>query len=157
MKKWTKIKWVVALSMLGALFATTSVAYGGLRWSGIDPQLEVNGHDVAATVIIPTAEACQIEGDTIELAMLIPSGADWDGTVMESSEDFDCDGEERTITTKTRARFARVDDMYVAAMVPADDGDRFRVRLMVEVDGHTVRRCHGYSDSLVECRGFDVD
>lgn len=158
MKKWTtRIKWLAPLLMLVVLFASASVAYGGLRWSGIDPQLEVNGHDIAATVYIPIPEACYIDS-VIHFRMVLPYGSEWDGDVNESDETYDCDGDgdgDHTITTYTDVTYADVNRMYVAVKVSSDD--RFRIKLQVKMDGRTVSRCRGYSDHWAKCRGFNVD
>ena len=143
------------LLMIAVLFATTTVAYGGLRWSGIDPQLEVNGHEIAATVFIPTTEACYIDS-VIHFRMVLPNGSEWNGEVDESDETYDCDGDgDHTITTYTDVSYADVNRMYVAAKVLADD--RFRIKVQVKMDGRTISRCRGYSDRWVKCRGFNVD
>lgn len=158
MNKWTtRIKWIAPLLMIAVLFATTTVAYGGLRWSGIDPQIKVNGHKIAATVYIPTTEACYIDS-SIYFRMVLPYGSEWDGDVDESHEKYDCDGDgdgDHTITTYTDVTYANVNRMYVAAKVSSDD--RFRIKVQIKMDGRTVSRCRGYSDRWTKCRGFNVD
>ena len=75
MNRWTrKIRWIVALSTMLVLLASTTVVYGGLRWTGIDPELDINGNQVNVTVFWPAETTPATYSATIKFRVQVPEG-----------------------------------------------------------------------------------
>ncbi|MCI0438808.1 MAG: hypothetical protein L0177_06710 [Chloroflexi bacterium] len=151
-QKMTALRWLVAVvALVGTLAAVTGLAQAGGRWSGIDPELRVNGDRINIWVEWPTEYTCDIED--MDVLAVVPLLADAE-LVAESAEKFRCDNGRRvTLQTNTSLVQASVLVSSVSAVVKSDKV--FPVRLKVSMNGGEIRTCTGLSNVLVTCVPYD--
>ncbi len=152
MNRWTrKIRWIVALSTMLVLLASTTVVYGGLRWTGIDPELDINGKKVNVTAFWPEEHTCDVD-EKIYFSIQVPRGSEV--SFEESKGRFKCDEGATTIKTHTKIVYkGRRNEVKVTGYVGADG--RFPVRILVQ--GEDERRiCKGHTNSRVRCRPLSL-
>jgi hypothetical protein len=147
--KFTKrFKWMAAAVAMTALFASAPVAYGGVRWTGIDPEVNVNGHPFNVSVFWPEGYTCSIQGD-IQIKLRVPEGASAE-VKGESSGTFDCNGSPKTIQTDTDI-FEGGERKFVTFGALVESPERFPVRLLVEENNRKVLECKGQSNRVLKC------
>ena len=153
MKSIKHLKMMAAVPALLILFLSVTVAYGGLRWGGIDPTIMVDGHKVDVRIEWPAQHTCTIE-DQIEIKFSYPDGSDAT-LISESSDRFRCDNRVITLSTQTelneiKSRRLGKNKVAVAALV--ESSVKMPVKIIVTVDGKIARKCRGSSDELVKCK-----
>lgn len=147
-----RLRLVIALSSLVVLLASASVAYAGARWTGIDPELSVEGHQVNILVAVPPGQWCNIDGP-IDFTVGVPE-LDNAKVVYESEETFKHGRKSCTVTTNTTLReHNRGDNMiFVGGEVEARRGARsFPVDVVVSVDGVEQTVCTGFANRPIRC------
>ena len=154
MRRWTrKIRWIVALSTMLVLLASTTVVYGGLRWTGIDPELDINGHKVNVSVFWPQEYTCDVFR-YVKFRVQVPRGSVV--SFDESTGTFDCDnGFTNTIETETYIvykgkRNAVKVTGYVGGL------SNFPIKVVVESDDEK-RVCRGHTNRPIKCRPLSLD
>ena len=90
----TYVRWLAVLSVMLVLLVGASAVYGGLRWSGFDPTVTVDGVDYSAVVAAPPGQECHIDG--IDVVFHVKQGASVSGP--EAEDEF-CDGKSSTSTS----------------------------------------------------------
>ena len=156
-----KLRWLAAIPALKILFASATVAQGGLRWIGIDPSVILDDSQVDIAVFWPGQDTCSIDGP-IEIGLLYPAGVSDVRLVSESESEFECGGAGGdvvklvTATNLEESPDARrnADKVRVSALLSSSE--RFPVRVEVSLDGETVRECGGRSNSLITCGSFKL-
>ena len=154
MNRWTrKIRWIVALSTMLVLLASTTVVYGGLRWTGIDPELDINGHKVNVTVFWPQNHTCDVFS-RVKFRVQVPKGAEV--SFDESTGTFDCDnGFSNTIDTETHIVYkGRRDEVKVTGYVGGLEN--FPVKVVVQGE-HERRVCRGKTNRPIKCRALPLN
>lgn len=153
MNRWTrKIRWIVGVSTMLVLVASTTVVYGGLRWTGIDPELDINGNKVNVAVFWPDEYTCSLD-EQVYFRVQVPRGAEV--SFEESDGTFDCDDGSTTVETMTKIVYkGKRDILRVTGYVGADE--RFPVRIVVKSDDAR-RVCKGFSNSRIQCRALPLN
>lgn len=169
-----RIKLLAGASAIMAALVVAPVVYGGGRWSGMDPELRVNGEKVNVWVEWPTDMTCEV--GNIKVQVLAPLLANVQ-LVSESSGSFTCpDGTTRRLETHTTIEKALVKAINVSATVESldlsaqaslslDGGlsldtslnaevSEFPVNVRVYKNDTPVRDCTGMSNLPVECPPF---
>lgn len=147
-----KLRRFVVVPVVLGLLATAPAVYGGLRWTGMDPGLTVNGHAINVRLEWPEEHTCSIRGP-MQVAFGVPASADL-GEIEESSGEFDCDRDgvpDVQLTTQSSVveYNKKHDAVLVAARVEALA--RFPVRVLVYRDEEQVKTCRGVSNHVVKC------
>ncbi len=152
MKVWMKnLKLMAALSVIVVVFASASVAYGGLRWAGFDPELMVNGDQVNIYVEWPASYTCDV--DDVHVVVSVPRGTDVT-LVGESFSNFDCNGEAFFVESDTQiVTHGKKNAIKVMATVESDE--RFPVRLQVFENGQLQQLCEGRNNK-VACKPLEL-
>ena len=161
MKKWfsNNAKWLVGVSAVLVLMAAiplTSEAHGR-RWSGADPAFTVNGQDVNIFVEWENGHACDIRGP-VHVKVVMPRGSDY-VFLGESEDAFDCDGDGESdvvVTTDTKVREGRGDNIIVYAKFRGERGTSFNTRVEIRVDGEIEALCEGHVNSKIRCIGPEL-
>ena len=134
--------WAIVLAF-AVFFAAGSVVYGGLRWTGIDPVLIVDGKQVNIVVYVPTVN-CD-DGDLtgpIKVEVKVPRRV----SVELIRESEGCGTE--TVTTTMHHR---KDTINVAVNVKSKENFPVRVHILVEKMRPVM--CKGKkSDNKVSCK-----
>lgn len=169
-----RIKWLAGASAMVLALAVVPVVYGGGRWSGMDPELRVNGQKVNVWVEWPTDMTCAVED--IKVLVLVPLLVDVQ-LVSESSELITCpDGTTKSLQTHTTIQRALVKAVNVSATVESLDAsaqlglsldddlslstsldaevNEFPVNMRVYKNDSLTRECTGLSNLAVECLPF---
>ncbi len=157
-----KLRWLAAIPALMILFASATVAQGGLRWIGIDPTVMIEDSQVDIAVFWPEQDTCSIDGP-IEIGLLYPVGVSDVRLVSESQEEFDCvgpGGGAVRLTTATELQEGsdsrrKRDKVVVTGLLRSSE--KMRVRLEASLDGEIIRECRGKSNRLITCRPFELD
>ncbi len=153
--KWIrKLKWVAGVCSLVAVFAAVPAVYGGLRWTGIDPELDVDGHTVNVRVEWPEGYTCSVSNPVL-IVISVPRNAEY-SSAMESSDSFDCGPGETEISTHTIVvEQSKPDRVEVSAWLRASE--RFPARVLVYEDGERELTCRGVSNHFIACRPLKLD
>ena len=154
MNRWTrKIRWIVALSMMIVLLASTTVVYGGLRWTGIDPELDINGEKVNVTVFWPKEYTCEVFR-YVKFKVQVPAGSVV--SFDESTGTFDCDnGFTNTIETETHVvKRGRRNVVKVTGYVGGLSN--FPIKVVVQSDDER-RVCRGTTNRPIKCRAMPLN
>ena len=154
MNRWTrKIRWIVALSMMVVLLASTTVVYGGLRWTGIDPELDINGHKVNVSVFWPQEYTCDVFR-YVKFKVQVPAGAVV--SFDESEGTFKCDnGFTNTIETETHV-VKRGKRNVVKVTGYVGGLSRFPIKVVVQSDDER-RVCRGTTNRPIRCRAMPLN
>lgn len=153
--KWIrKLKWVAGVCSLVAVFAAVPAVYGGLRWTGIDPEVDVDEDTLNVRVEWPEEYSCSISNPVL-IVVTVPNKAEY-SPVRESSGSFDCGPEESEISTHTLVvEQGKADIVHVSAWLRASE--RFPVRVLVYEDGEREQVCKGASNRFIACRPLKLD
>ena len=148
------LKWIVGASMVFVLLASATVAYGGGRWRGIDPELAVNGHRINVWVGWPATFNCSV--DAVGVRFLVPYGADA-AIVGESDDSLSCgDGTYKRRVTRSSV-LEKLNRNQVAVRASVRASERFPVRVVVFKDGELAARCGGLSNERITCGRVTLD
>ncbi len=155
MRSWKKyLKWSIAISMVALVFAIAPVVYGGLRWTGIDPVVDVGEHTVGVTIAVPPDYWCSIIGPII-VAIAAPEGT----TPTVLTESSDPTGEfcgARTVTVVYEKRGTSQAGVVDVAVMVFGRNAKFPVDVGVAVDGTTVQEFSGRSNQIIHNRGISL-
>jgi hypothetical protein len=150
--KMNRIKLALPVLMIVAIMSVPVIVEAGVRWSRMDPALEMNGHTVNIFATWPEEHNCDIKGP-IKFKMSAP-GAKF----LEDSKDaFRCENGERIVHT-TKTKFSqRGEDSILNISARFRTSGVFPVGILVYVDGDLVQRCMGRSDKVVKCKPMEVN
>ncbi|MCH8109221.1 MAG: hypothetical protein IIB15_03750 [Chloroflexi bacterium] len=157
MRKWKRgLKWMTGASMLLVLMLVTTVAYGGGRFSGIDPIVYVDGDRINVWVEWPEEYTCELDGlIDFEIKHSKKSEVQF---VSESIDDFTCgDGSFITIETQTDLRAdkkLKTDEIRVKARARATGV--FPLRVVIYQNDVLVGSCEGETFTK-KTKGWGVD
>ncbi len=155
------MKLLLGLSALIMLVTLAPDASAGVRWSGIDPELLVDGHRVNIIVAVPPGTWCQINGP-IEFTVQVPDLATATlvsesfgdnmykpGTLQSSSFNARCG----TLTQTTLGEHGGDDNhIFVSGIVYAKGNTRmFPVDVAVYVDSQERATCSGRVGRVIDC------
>lgn len=128
--------------MLVVMLAAVGVVYGGGRWSGIDPIVDVNGHRINVEIDVPPDQWCNIDGDIL-VTINVP---DLDNATFISESVGDeqfCN----VMTSTTLKENSKLDSQFdVKTKVYNIDGTEFDVDVVVGVDGAEVGVFPGFAN-----------
>ncbi len=141
------------------LMAMAPNASAGVRWSGIDPELLVNGHRVNIIVAVPPGTWCLINGP-IEFNVLVPD-LDSATLVSESHGEYTPGGSQSasfntrcgTLTHTTLGEHDASENLiYVSGLAtPRGNTRMFPIDLAVYVDGEQRVTCSGKVGLAIDC------
>lgn len=151
-----KLKWLVAVAVVVAMGAFAPIVYGGLKWSGIDPEVDVDGHQVNVTVAVPPGQWCNIDG-AIKVEFLVHKKAS--ATLVAESVDTDgskC-GAHTSSSIKHKKGSKLEGKVYVTVVVEAEDG-KFPVEVLVVANGEggDAISCAGQTDKKIKCGPLEL-
>lgn len=126
------LKWMVGASMLAVMLAAVGVVHGGGRWSGIDPILTVDGHQV--NIIVSTSQGSWCDLDTIAVEVSVPQGSDTQ--FISESSGADCG----IVTSTTIVENEDPNDqgLYFTTVPIQSGGKKVQVDTEVYVDSRLV-------------------
>lgn len=153
-----KLRRFVAVPVVLGLLATAPVVYGGLRWTGMDPGLTINGHAINVRVEWPEEQTCSISGP-IRFVFGTPANAEL-SDIVESSGEFDCDRDGvPDAQLSTQSSVVEYDKKHGGLLVAArvEALARFPVKLLVYRDGEQVKTCRGVSNHVVKCHPIRLE
>lgn len=152
MGNWLKVsRWVLPVLAVVMMVAVSPVAYGGLKWSGIDPRLAVDGHDVEVAIAVPPGQWCNIAGP-IGVVVTVSDGADAVLLGESSSSGDQCDVTTETVIVSSASVAAG--SLEVEVQLKAGSGN-FLVEATVTVDGVEAAVCSGHAKTGVSCPAID--
>ena len=151
-----KLKWMTGASMILVLMLVTTVAYGGGRFSGIDPIVYVDGDRINIWAEWPEEYTCELDGlIDFEIKHSKKSEVEF---VSESIDDFDCgDGSSTTIWTQSELKAdkkLKTDEIRVKAKAKATGV--FPLRVVVYQNDVLVGSCEGET-FVKKTKGWGVD
>lgn len=157
MDTWIRqLKWIVSAIVLVSMLTVPAVVFGhGGRWSGMDPDFVVDGHQYNVTIYWPSHHSCNIEGP-IKFVIRAPGGE----FGSESEGEFSCSIADETqsvtsqgeISLETKTRFlskSKRGPIMITAGLRSSES--FPVLIKIERDGRTVQECEGESNELIKC------
>ncbi|HAL47396.1 MAG: hypothetical protein FI707_01445 [SAR202 cluster bacterium] len=137
------------LKLLSAIFAFAifmaggSVVYGGLSWTGMDPEVELPGNRGTVNVVfaVPPGTWCKIDGP-IDVDIKAPSGSR-----LVSEQMGQCG-----VTTDSQMTYGDSDSFSVRARFRTiNKKDNFPFQVMISVDGVEQATCAGRARRGVSC------
>ena len=135
------VRWLAVLSVMLVLLVGASAVYGGLRWSGFDPTVTVDGVDYNAVIAAPPGQECRIEG--VDVVFHVEGGVSTSGP--EAEDEF-CDGKSSTSTSFV----ADSDDgVYVSVLVSSKKRS-FPVDVILSSSG-SEESCSGQANQEITC------
>jgi hypothetical protein len=151
-KRSKNFKWMAIVPALLIMLLSVSVAYGGLRWSGIDPEVTLDGQTLNVTAQWHSDDLCSVGSDVL-INIYYPAGVNV-GKVAESSAECDIDGVIVTLQTFTALYPGDVKKVTVTGLVTS--GESMPARLLLDLDGKHIRTCGGQTNSLITCGSFKL-
>lgn len=159
MKKWYKnLKLMVGAATMLGVMAAAPVVHGGILWTGIDPEVHVNGERFNVYIEWPENKTCFIDG-MIDVDFWYPKGATAT-LVSESFSTFPCPtGGLVHALTKTNLKDGNGSDpnqngILVSAKV--NTSVQMPVNVKVYRNGELVQTCSGESDTFVFCEPLKI-
>lgn len=152
----SNLKWLVGVGfLLLLLFASASQADArGGRWSGIDPEIRVNGQQVNVRVEWPTRYNCTVEETKVRF--LVPKDSDH-ALIAESNDLLQCnDGGFTRLETESRID-EKFDHNMVSVRAKVKASESFPVRVFVYLNGELAAKCGGYSNGEIRCGRISLD
>ena len=142
--KWAKgLRLVVIVSTVLMVLAGASVIYGGLRWSGFDPIVLVDGTEYSLTVAVAPGHVCRLSED-VQVTFHVPEGA---RNKLVSEQDV-CN-----VSTSTSFEEDADDDVYASVLVPARH--RLPVDAVLVSGDPDPQFCSGWSNEEFDCGDHD--
>ena len=151
-KRSKHLKWATVLPALLIMALSVTVVYGGLRWSGIDPEVSLDDHTLNITAQWHSETLCSVNGD-IQIDVYHPAGVDAI-IVSESTAYCEVDGEMIEVSTMTETHITNSNKITVTGLVTSDDN--MPTRLLLDLDGKHIRTCGGKANSLITCGSFNL-
>jgi hypothetical protein len=149
MKKLGSVKILAIASVLLILLVAVPVAYGGLRWSGLDPQVVIDGREYSVTVAVPPNQWCKV-GSPYQVTFHVPEGAEYELLSETVAGPDDC-----SITSATSFReHEDLDEPYVTILVSSRG--KFRVVATVYSED-SLETCKGHANKKLRCDLPDDD
>ena len=147
------VKLVAAASAVLAFMVAAPVVYGGLRWTGFDPELQVGGHKVNITIFAPTGRWCDVEGP-VDVRVWVPKGTDARLVSESEGDDGGC-----TVVTSTTIGERGRHGVIVGVKAETDDPmQRFPMKVEIEVDDELVEdSCRGSVNKWIKCDPVELD
>lgn len=133
-----KLRLLAIALVVAGFFGATTVAYGGLTWSGIDPVLKVGNHDVNIIVYIP-AEICE-QGDVEAMNVRVDVPKGLHATLLSESEG--CGTATETVLRRSKGKNLKV-------RFAAESDEDFTVKVGIIIDGGHEKICRGKRGALV--------
>ena len=165
-----KLELLAGLSAMLMLVLSVGVAHGGGRWSGIDPELMVNGEKFNIYIEWPEEDTCLIDG-LIDVDVWYPKGTNAE-LIFESESEFPCDtadgGFIPTLTKTSLKDGTDQDPNQGGIMVSAKVNTSVQMPVTVKVyhnttlvdgkpTGEPIQVCEGFSDAFVFCAPLPFD
>ena len=160
------------------LVISAGVVHGGGRWSGIDPEVLVDGEKINVYIEWPQGQSCNIDGD-IDVDFWYPKGADAQLVFeSESYDEFPCLGSGNssliedgfiTVLTKTNLKEGTESDpnqggIMVSAKVNTAETMPVTIKVYRNTElvdgkpvGDPIQVCNGFSDDFVFCEPLQLD
>jgi len=163
MTRWmSNLKWIVGALVVVVALTSVSVAHGGGRWRGADPELKVNGNTINVWVEWPEEFTCEI-ADDIDIKIEIDKKAEV-VFIGESSEIFDCleddddsnDDDEVNVRTITELKDSKKKGI-IKIKGKLHGTEVFPFRIVVYIDGEVVAVCDGKSHDKDKEKKFSAD
>jgi hypothetical protein len=151
-KRSKNFKWMAIVPALLIMLLSVSVTYGGLRWSGIDPEVDLDGHTLNVTAQWHSDDLCSVGSDVL-INIYVPFGTDV-SPVVESSADCTVNGE--AVTLQTDTTLIETDSKKVTVTGLVTSGESMPARLLLDLDGKHIRTCGGQANSLITCGSFNL-
>jgi hypothetical protein len=162
------LKLSIVLTVWLLMMVTVPNAEAGVKWSGMDPDIFIDGVRVSVYTEWPSDMTCNL--NNIRFFVLVPLGSEVN--YEESEETFECeDGTQITHRTQTEVIHGLVSAVNVASLVETIDLEvslsvlqlqlgigisEFPTRVLVSKNGTLIRQCSGYTNTPVECLPFLV-
>jgi hypothetical protein len=134
------------------MLLSVSVAYGGLRWSGIDPEVSLDGQTLNVTAQWHSEDLCSVDGDVL-INIYVPFDTVV-SPIIESSADCNVNGEDVTLQTITE--LIETDSKKVTVTGLVTSGESMPARLLLDINGKHIRTCGGQANSLITCGSFKL-
>ena len=151
-KRSKHLKWAAIIPAMLIMVLSVTVVYGGLRWSGIDPEVSLDEHTLNITAEWHSEELCSVKG-VVQIDVYHPTGVNA-YVVSESSATCGVDGETYEVTTVTNTHVTNSKKVTVTGLVTSDDN--MPARLLLNLDGKQIRTCGGQTNSLITCGSFNL-
>ena len=151
MKQARTLKLIAVVAALMVFFAAVSVAYGGLRWTGIDPAFELSdGTPVNVYIAVPGKNWCNLNSP---IPVTITAPVNLGTQVEESILERTCKGITDTLTTATTLIVGKHDDQIKVKVYASSNVRRakFPVEVLIKVDGIELKVCSGRVNDTVKC------
>ncbi|MCH8308898.1 MAG: hypothetical protein IIB17_00200 [Chloroflexi bacterium] len=145
-------KWAAVVPAMLIMVLSVTVVYGGLRWSGIDPEVSLDDHTLNITAQWHSETLCSVNGD-IQIDVYVPDGVTV-GKVKESSATCSVYGGTVTISTDTNIYKTNSNKVTVTGLMTSDEN--MPARLLLDLDGKHIRTCGGQTNSLITCGSFNL-
>ncbi len=148
------VKLLAIVAVLAVMLASVTAAQAKGRWTGIDPEVEVNGHTLNVWVGWQSPYSCTIED--VRIRFLVPD--DSDATLIsESSDVLPCaDGGSIMLMTQSEI-IERFERNVVTVKTEVEASENFAVRVKVFKDGRLATQCGGVSNQVVSCEKIKLD
>lgn len=148
-----KPKLMVVVATVALMLIAVPVAFGGINWSGFDPQVQIDGTQYNVTVSAPANAWCAVEG----VDVIFHVDPDLDET--DVSVDFESTGGSGGCTVTTLSDFAFDSDDGVVVEVLVSTKGRAKFPVLVEVvvdeDEDDAATCRGRANRAVWCEADD--
>ncbi|MCI0439865.1 MAG: hypothetical protein L0177_12145 [Chloroflexi bacterium] len=160
-------KLAVGLLAVVVLLASAGVAQArGARWTGIDPELIVEGHKVNIVVAMPPGEWCKTDGP-IAFNVFVPN-LDNTYVVAESSGEHKPGKSSMSNTSRTACNTVTVttlgehdgesDTIYLTSLVESrNEKAKFPIDITVSVDDTQQALCSGKANAIIHCGPVSLD
>ncbi len=161
------VKLAVGLLAVVVLLASAGVAQArGARWTGIDPELLVEGHTVNIVLAMPPGEWCKTDGP-IEFNVFVPN-LDNAYVVSESSGEHKPGKSSMSNVSRTVCSAVTVttldehdgesDTIYLTSLVKSRNNKaKFPIDITVRVDDMLQALCSGKANAITHCGPVPLD
>lgn len=152
MKVFKKSKLVAVIATLLLMLVAVPVAFGGIQWSGFDPQVQINGTQYNVTVLAPDRAWCDVTGP-IDVTFYVDAGSEY---IL----DFESEGGSGGCLVVTETTFVEVPivttDGSVGLEVLVSSARKKAFPVVIETvasnaSGETVTTCEGQTNSAIQC------
>jgi hypothetical protein len=152
-KRSYNLKLAALIPVLLLTVLSVSVVYGGLWWSGIDPEISLDDHTLNVTAQWRSEDLCAADGP-ITIDVYHPAKVT--AVVVSESSDscVNADGETVILSTVTNTHATKSKKVKVTGTI--NSSQKMRARLLVELDGKKIQRCKGKTNKLIKCKKFKL-
>lgn len=147
-----RLKWATVLPAILIMVFSVTAVYGGLRWSGIDPVVNLDDHTLNITAQWHSETLCSVNSDIL-IDVYHPAGV-YANVVTESTAECEVDGELVEVSTVTNTHVTNSNKVTVTGLVSSDTN--MPARLLLDLDGKHIRTCGGQANTLITCGSFKL-